>query len=69
MVFCDVVCRLMLGDLHTRAHVALAVEEEGEGARQALAGDRRQKGLRAHQREETQCCTAFRCVCLDHGVI
>lgn len=32
VVFCNVVRRLMLGDLYTRAHVALAVEEEGEGA-------------------------------------
>lgn len=38
MGFCNVVRRLMLGDLYARAHVALAVEEEGEGARQALAG-------------------------------
>lgn len=38
VAFCDVVRRLMLGDLYARAHVALAVEEEGEGARQALAG-------------------------------
>lgn len=44
--FCNVVRRLMLRDLDARAHVALAVEEEGEGARQALAGDRRQKRLR-----------------------
>lgn len=32
VVFCDVVSRLVLGDLHARAHVALPVEEEGEGA-------------------------------------
>lgn len=55
VVFCNVVRRLMLGDLYARAHVALAVEEEGEGARQALAGDRRQKRLRAHRRKETRC--------------
>lgn len=42
----DVVGRLVLGNLHARAHVALAVEEEGEGARQALAGD---TGQRAQQ--------------------
>lgn len=41
VVSCDVVRRLMLGDLYTRAHVALTVEEKGEGARQALAGDRK----------------------------
>lgn len=28
----DVEGRLMLGDLHAGAHVALAMEEEGEGA-------------------------------------
>lgn len=52
MVLCDVVGRLVLGDLHTRAHVALPVEEEGEGARQALAGGRKtehkQKTLEGH---------------------
>lgn len=52
VVFCNVVRWLMLGDLDTRAHVALAMEEEGEGARQALTGDRRQKRLRAHRRKE-----------------
>lgn len=43
VVFCDVVCRLVLGDLHTGAHIALPMEEEGEGARQAFTGDRKQK--------------------------
>lgn len=53
VVLCDVVGRLVLGDLHTRAHVALPVEEEGEGARQALAGGRKtehkQKTLEGHR--------------------
>lgn len=31
VVLCDVVRRLELGDLYARAHVALPVEEEGEG--------------------------------------
>lgn len=52
MVSCYVVRRLMLRDLDTGAHVALAVEEEGEGARQALAGDRRQRRFRALRGEE-----------------
>lgn len=69
VVFCNVVRWLMLGDLYTRAHVALAVEEEREGARQALAGDRRQKRLRAHRRRETWYCPGSLCVCLDHGII
>lgn len=38
-MLCDVVRRLVLGDLHAGAHVALAVEEEGEGAREVFAGD------------------------------
>ena len=38
VVLCDVVGRLVLGDLHAGAHVALPVEEEGEGAGQVLAG-------------------------------
>lgn len=33
VVLCDVVRRLELGDLHACAHVALPVEEEGEGTR------------------------------------
>lgn len=53
VVFRNVERRLMLGDLHARAHVALAMEEEGEGARQALAGDRGQRRLRVHRRRET----------------
>lgn len=57
----------MLGDLYTRAHVALTMEEEGEGARQALAGDRRQKRFRAHRNTaETRGCTFSLCVCLYH---
>ena len=39
VVLCDVVGRLVLGDLHAGAHVALPVEEEGEGAGQVLAGE------------------------------
>lgn len=54
MVSCYVVRRLMLRDLYTGAHVALAVEEEGEGARQALAGDRRQRRVRALRGEQIQ---------------
>lgn len=69
VVFCNVVRRLMLGDLYTRAHVALAVEEKGEGAWQALAGDRRQKRLRAHRRKETWRCTSALCVCFDHYLV
>lgn len=41
----DQVDGLVLRDLHTRAHVALPVQEEREGTRQVLtAGQRRQKG-------------------------
>lgn len=32
VVFCDVVCGLVLGDLHTGTHIALPMQEEGEGA-------------------------------------
>lgn len=42
VLFCDVVRGLVLGDLHTGAHVALPVQEEGEGTREVLTGgDRR----------------------------
>lgn len=54
VVSCNVVRRLVLRDLYTGAHVALAVEEEGEGARQALAGDRKQRRFRALRGEECQ---------------
>lgn len=40
----DQVDGLVLRDLHTRAHIALSVQEEREGTRQVLtAGQRRQK--------------------------
>lgn len=66
MGFCNVVRRLMLGDLYARAHVALAVEEEGEGARQALAGDRRKKWLRVHRRQETRRWSLSLCLPQSH---
>lgn len=37
MLFAQSLKRLVLSDLHTRAHVAVAVYEEGESARQVLA--------------------------------
>lgn len=36
MLLAQTLERLMLSDLHTRAHVAVAVHEEGECARQVL---------------------------------
>lgn len=32
VVICDVVCSLVLDNLHARAHIALPVKEEGEAA-------------------------------------
>lgn len=60
MALCDVVGGLVLGDLHARAHVALAVEEEGEGARQALTGDTGGKGQTQNSNiKETSSVTRF----------
>lgn len=45
MLFAQSLQRLVLSDLHARAHVAVAVYEEGESARQVFAArqDKRQK--------------------------
>lgn len=37
--------RLMLSDLHTRAHIAVTVYEEGECARQVLAASQMERGI------------------------
>ena len=44
----DVVGWLVLGDLHTGAHITLAMQEEGKRTRQVLAGEKKRKVLQIH---------------------
>lgn len=53
VVICDVVRSLVLDNLHTRAHVALPVKEEGEAAREVLAADTRELRLRTAKPQAT----------------